>query len=379
MFTYNVDGKNYTYSKEIGQEEAERRVRQFEEKVAKAQKGDPQEYEGFFTEAGEGVLSGLTKIPEGIISTGTLVSDAISGGNATGLVEQWFDGLREDLGIDPTGAAGKVTEALVQFGIPGIAAASAVSKVGRVARIMRGQPRMAVKNRKIESYQLGTKLGAVRKGRDPFTMFEKKPTVFGLPGKVRTKAQKVGRYATMLGAAGLADAVVSTDDTQTLGDFFDAGPTNTVDAVGMDGQERAFAKIANKLKVGLEGGIATGVIPPALGASFTVLNKTLGARPVEGIRALNEKVGNIAGKILPENTTVLDIASGMTVPLARGMIDTAKRSIAKREDLLTKDPQQLSTLSGFIAKMESLLRYRGFLDPVVALSLIHISEPTRPS
>jgi hypothetical protein len=366
MFTYNVDGKNYTYSKEIGQEEAERRVRQFEEKVAKAQKGDPQEYEGFFTEAGEGVLSGLSKIPEGIVSTGTLVSDAITGGNATGLVEQWFDGLREDLGIDPTGAAGKVTEALVQFGIPGVAAASAVSKVGRVARIMRGQPRMAVKNRKIESYQLGTKLGAVRKGRDPFTMFEKKPTVFGLPGKVRTKAQKVGRYATMLGAAGLADAIVSTDDTQTLGDFFDAGPTNTVDAVGMDGQERAFAKIANKLKVGLEGGIATGVIPPALGASFTVLNKTLGARPVEGIKALNETVGNFAGKVIPENTTVLDLASGMTVPLARGMIDTAKRSIARREELLIKDPQKLTTLPSFIAKIESLLRYRGFLDPIVA-------------
>ena len=35
-------------------------------------------------------------------------------------------------------------------------------------------------------------------------------------------------------------------------------PTNTVDAVGKDGQERAFAKIANKLKVGLEGGVATG-------------------------------------------------------------------------------------------------------------------------
>jgi hypothetical protein len=366
MFTYNVDGKNYTYSKEIGQEEAERRVRQFEERVAKAQKGDSQEYEGFFTEAGEGVLSGLSKIPEGIVSTGTLVSDAITGGNATGLVEQWFDGLREDLGIDPTGAAGKVTEALVQFGIPGVAAASAVSKVGRVARIMRGQPRMAVKNRKIESYQLGTKLGAVRKGRDPFTMFEKKPTVFGLPGKVRTKAQKVGRYATMLGAAGLADAIVSTDDTQTLGDFFDAGPTNTVDAVGMDGQERAFAKIANKLKVGLEGGIATGVIPPALGASFTVLNKTLGARPVEGIRALNETVGNFAGKVIPENTTVLDLASGMTVPLARGMIDTAKRSIARREELLIKDPQKLTTLPSFIAKIESLLRYRGFLDPIVA-------------
>ena len=251
------------------------------------------------------MLSGLTKIPEGIISTGTLVSDAISGGNATGLVEQWFDGLREDLGIDPTGVTGTVTEALVQFGIPGIAAASAVSKVGKLAtgakgliskplttgtskllgtfapgvkktltnverrrRIREGIPEIGVKNPRIQSYELGQQFGQIKRGRDAAKMFEKKPTVFGLPGKVRTKAQKVGRYATMLGAAGLADAVVSTDDTQTLGDFFDLGPTNTVDAVGKDGQERAFAKIANKLKVGLEGGIALGVIPPALGASL---------------------------------------------------------------------------------------------------------------
>ena len=41
----------------------------------------------------------------------------------------------------------------------------------------------------------------------------------------------------MASAAGFADAIVSTDDTQTLGDFFEAGPTNTVDAVGKEGQE----------------------------------------------------------------------------------------------------------------------------------------------
>ena len=81
------------------------------------------------------MLSGLTKIPEGI-ANGTLVSDAISGGNATGLVEQWFDGLR-DLGKS-TGHQVAVTEALVQFGIPGIAAASAVSKVGKLATGAKG-------------------------------------------------------------------------------------------------------------------------------------------------------------------------------------------------------------------------------------------------
>jgi hypothetical protein len=405
MFTYNVDGQNYTYTKEIGQDEAEKRVRAFKERIAQAQKQkDNPEYEGFFTEAGEGVVSGLTKIPEGIISLGTLGYDAISGGRSTDLVEAWFDNLREDLGVDPQGAAGKVTEAIVQFGIPGLGAASAVSKVGKLAtgakgliskpltagtskllgtfapkakkaltnverrrRIREGIPEIGVKNPRIRSYELGQQFGQIKRGRDAAKMFEKKPTILGLPGKVRTKAQKVGRYATMLGAAGLADAIVSTDDTQTIGDFFDAGYTNTVDAVGLDGQERAFAKLANKLKVGLEGGVAMGVLPPALGASFKVLNKTLGARPIEGIKSVNETLGNFAGKVLPENTTVLDIASGMTVPLARGIIDTSKRAIAKREELLTKgEPGEISSLQGFIGKIESLLRYRGFLDPIVA-------------
>ena len=47
MFTYEVDGKKYTYLKEIGQEEAERRVRAFNEKqatLAKARGGGS--YEG---------------------------------------------------------------------------------------------------------------------------------------------------------------------------------------------------------------------------------------------------------------------------------------------------------------------------------------------
>ena len=367
MFTYEVDGKKYTYLKEIGQEEAERRVRAFNEKqanLAKARGGGS--YEGFFTEAGEGVLSGLSKIPEGIITTGTLVSDAITGGRATDTVEAWFDGIREDLGIDPEGAAGKVTEALVQFGIPGVAAASYVSKAGRVGRILQGKPLIGARNPQIgpkNARVLGTNLSGINKARDPFRKFKKDgKTVF----QKQTKAQKLGRYATMLTAAGLADAIVSTDDTQTLGDFFDAGPTNTIDAVGLDGQERAFAKILNKLKIGLEGGVATAVIPPALGASLKVLNKTLSARPIEALTELNSRVGNAVGNVLPKESTVLDIASGMTVPLAKGMIEGAKKSIGRREMALKQNESGMRSLPALVGKMEALLRYRGFLDPIVA-------------
>jgi hypothetical protein len=367
MFTYEVDGKKYTYLKEIGQEEAEKRVRAFNEKQAELAKSRGSgSYEGFFTEAGEGVLSGLSKIPEGIVTTGFLAYDAITGNRATDAVEAWFDGIRSDLGIDPEGAAGKVTEALVQFGIPGIAAASYVSKAGRVGRILQGRPKIGARNPEIgpkNARVLGTNLSGINKARDPFRKFKKDGQIVF---EKQTKAQKLGRYATMLTAAGFADAIVSTDDTQTIGDFFDAGPTNTIDAVGLDGQERAFAKILNKLKIGLEGGVATAVIPPALGASLKVLNKTLSARPIEALSNFNKTVGGVAANILPKESTVLDIASGMTVPLAKGMIEGAKRSIGRREIALKQGDPNMRSLPALVGKMEALLRYRGFLDPVVA-------------
>lgn len=370
MYTYNVDGKNYTYTKEIGQEEAERRVRAFQEKQANAQKGNQGTYEGFFTEAGEGVISGLTKIPEGIISLGTLAYDAVTGENQTDKFEAFMDKIREDMGIDPEGAAGKVTEALVQFGIPGIGAASVAAKAGRVGRILAGRVKVGARNPQInpkDVREIKTKLGETSRGRDVFYKFRDKKTGEIVTRK-QTKAQKLGRGALIVSSAGLADAIVSTDDTQTIGDFFEEGPTQTIDAVGMEGQERTFAKLMNKLKVGVEGGIATAILPAALGSSLNVLSKTLGARPVEGLTAINETLGNFVGKALPKETTVLDLASGFTVPLMRdGVIPTIKSGISKREAELLAG-QDASTLRSFIGKMEALLRYRGFLDPIVARS-----------
>mgnify|MGYP001210010617 CR=1 FL=1 len=373
MYTYNIDGTNYTFDKEIGEEEARRRVTPAPSAGFRNRNKNPR-YEGFFTEAGEGVVSGLSKIPEGIISTGTLISDAITGNNATGAVEAWFDNLREEAGIDPEGAAGKVTEALVQFGIPGISAASAISKVGKTTKFLKGtgfeKPLRNIERRrriregevKIGVKRIGDKdarqlspLGSVNRARD-----------------IGTKSQKVGRYAVMATAAGFADAIVSTDDTQTLGDFFEAGPTNTIDAVGKEGQERAFAKIFNKMKVGIEGGVATAVLPPAFLASLNIVNRTLAARPAELLDKISPTLGSGFGKALPtgKQTTVLDLASGFTVPLAREGIKRATASILEREqELLTRGltgDDSVGTLAGIIGRMEAIARYRGFLSPEVA-------------
>ena len=398
MYTYRVGNEDYTFADEIGQEEAERRITAL---TSAPTKQEPR-YEGFFTEAAEGVVSGLTKIPEGIVSTGTLVSDAITGGNATGAVEAWFDNLREEAGIDPEGAAGKVTEALVQFGIPGIYAASAISKVGKLATgtgkagsffrpdrfitapMTRGTSKLlkrfapdtkkALTNierrRRIREGEV--KIGTKKVGETDAR--ELSPLSAGGPRArdMGTKAQKMGRYAVLATSAGFADAIVSTDDTQTLGDFFDAGPTNTVDAVGKEGQERAFAKIFNKMKVGIEGGVATAVLPPAFLASLNVVNRTLAARPAEILDKISPTLGAGFGKALPtgKQTTVLDIASGFTVPLAREGIRRATKNILEREqDILAKGlvgEDSVGTLSGIIGRMEAIARYRGFLDPAVA-------------
>ena len=400
MYTYNIDGTNYTFDKEIGEEEARRRVTPAPSAGFRNRNKNPR-YEGFFTEAGEGVVSGLTKIPEGIISTGTLISDAITGGNATGAVEAWFDNLREEAGIDPEGAAGKVTEALVQFGIPGLYAASAISKVGKLAtgtgkagslfrpdRFITG-PGTRVTSSLLKRFAPDTKKaltnierrrrireGEVKIGtRKVGETDARQLSPLGSVNRARdigTKSQKVGRYAVMASAAGFADAIVSTDDTQTLGDFFEAGPTNTVDAVGKEGQERAFAKIWNKMKVGVEGGVAPAILPPAFLASLNVVNRTLAARPAELLDKLSPTLGSGLGKALPtgKQTTVLDLASGFTVPLAREGLKRATASILEREqNLLTRGltgDDSVGTLAGIIGRMEAIARYRGFLSPEVA-------------
>ena len=396
MYTYRVGNEDYTFSEEIGQEEAEKRINA----LTSAPTSKEPRYEGFFTEAAEGVLSGVTKIPEGIISTGTLISDAITGGNATGAVEAWFDNLREEAGIDPEGAAGKVTEALVQFGIPGLYAASAISKVGKLATgtgragsllrpdrfitapMTRGTSTLLKKfapktktaltnierRRRIREGEV--KVGTKRVGETDAR--DLSPFPFKKSRDIETKAQKVGRYAVLATGAGFAAAIVSTDDTQTLGDFFEAGPTNTIDAVGKEGQERAFAKIFNKMKVGIEGGVATAVLPPAFLASLNVVNRTLAARPAELLDKISPTLGAGLGKALPtgKETTVLDLASGFTVPLAREGIKSATRNILAREqDILTRGligEDSVGTLSGIIGRMEAIARYRGFLDPAVA-------------
>jgi len=203
MPTYTINGQEYFFKDEIGQEEAEKRIAERSSTTIEGEDSDT--YEGFFTEAGEGVASGLMNIVEGVTTLPTLAVDLIAGTNSTETVENFFEETKDVLGIDPEGAAGKVTEALVQFGIPGVGAASAAGKAGRLARIASGKSKIGIKSVGSKgARELGQKYGSVVKGR----------------ASALTKSQRAGIVAQQITAAGLADAIVATDGTQTIGDFF---------------------------------------------------------------------------------------------------------------------------------------------------------------
>ena len=268
-------------------------------------------YEGFFTEAGEGVVSGLIGIPQGIIELGASVFDLIADTDYSTDVTESFDKLRENLGVDPEGTFAKILEVGTQFIIPGGFAISAVSK----------------------SSKLG-KLAAATKAKRASIGAER-----GLASL--TTAQKFGLNTQKAAAAGLVDAAVATDDITTIGDFFEGGPTMTNQEVGLKGREEALRRLGNKFKIGIE---ATGVGAAAPYLIAGVGKATEPITKVIGETSVVQKTGEILKKPIDKVGKLLD--------------DIEERRVLNNEN-------QGSILNTF-SDMLSVFRYRGYLPEEIA-------------
>ena len=198
-------------------------------------------------EIGEGVVSGVIGIGEGLLGLGTTAVDLIADTDYGTKVTEGAEALRDTLGINPEGFLGKGAEIVTQFVVPGIGAAAKAGKLVRAAR-----------------------------------------TAAGKTGPM-TKAERFGLAAAELGAAGLADAVVvSSSNMSTIGDWVGAGPTQTEDLIGLRGRERALADLTNRAKVGAESVLLGGVAQAALTAG----GKSLGQLQVtkDLAQATNRKI-----------------------------------------------------------------------------------------
>ena len=184
------------------------------------------------TSALAGVLSGAIKVPEGVVSLGAELIDLGFDTDLAADVEQMFNKVNifEDIANDT--AIGKLTEGLVQIGVPGGIGFKLASK--------------AIKAKKAGNYMniKGTNLQKAAKKADDFNK-----TI----GKKRFAAGVAG------GAAGEA-FVADVEELGTFGDVFEAGPTDLEEVTDEGGREDAFKKLMNRTKFGAESLLITPIV-----------------------------------------------------------------------------------------------------------------------
>ena len=184
------------------------------------------------TSALAGVVSGAIKVPEGVISLGAELIDLGFDTDLAADVEQLFDKFNvfEDIADDT--AIGRLTEGLVQIGVPGTIGFKLASQ--------------AVKAKKAGNYMniKGTNLQKAAKKADDFNKtIGKKRFVAGVAG----------------GAAGEA-FVADVEELGTFGDVFEAGPTDLEEVTDEGGREDAFKKLMNRTKFGAESLLITPLV-----------------------------------------------------------------------------------------------------------------------
>jgi len=183
-----------------------------------------------------GVVSGLISIPKGFFSLGATLIDLGAGTNEAAKVEAFFDNLTNfDEKAEAT-TAGKITEVLVNVGIPGGVAFKAGQKAAMQA--------MRAKNANV--YFKPSK--------------ELVETAQGV-AKQNTILTKVGarkKFLTGAGYGGVAEGVFIGDVEQvgTFGDLL-GGPT----AINREEDKNdPLRKLINRVKFGTEGALFTGVL-----------------------------------------------------------------------------------------------------------------------
>jgi len=140
-------------------------------------------------------------------------------------------------------------------------------------------------------------------------------TQFAVPGGLAAKAAKAAQLgrAGQIGSFAAADFAATTPDVETLGDFFDGGPTKRLDASELEGAERAAAELGNRLKVAGEGATLLLGVPAAVRVAVPVIGKGVDAvastdvvkRTAQAIKDPDSILQNVGVKADIEDPTFL--------------------------------------------------------------------------
>ena len=189
----------------------------------------------WYTSVAAGIASGIIKVPEGVFSLAAELIDLGADTNLAGDVDRFFDKLNPFEEVAEENGVGRLTEALIQVGVPGAIGFKAANKLARnmTARALKAKRANAFasfKNTK-DRAKLSSALDKVK--------------------ELNTKA-KVPRFAVgLMGGAAGEVFVADVEKIGTFGDMFEGGPTQ-LDRDEAYGREEAARRLVNRLKFGSE-------------------------------------------------------------------------------------------------------------------------------
>jgi len=182
----------------------------------------------WYTSVGAGLVSGLIKTVEGVVSLGAELVDLGADSNTVADVERFFDDVNIFEDTAQERVAGKLVETFTQIGIPGGAGFKLATKLADKA--LKAKKAGTYANLRAKAVQDGMKKAKSLNDRIP-------------DGSKRFAAGVFG------GATG-ETLVADVEEIGTFGDFFE-GPT-ALDTVEGEGREEAGRRILNRLKFGAE-------------------------------------------------------------------------------------------------------------------------------
>ena len=236
---------------------------------------------GFFKGFFAGIASGVLKVPEGFVSLGAeLVDLGLDTDTAVG-VEEFFDKINPFEEIAEKTVAGKITEGLIQLGIPGVAGYKVGTRLARKAIDAKQKGKYAGKD-------VAKKVRASRTRDD----------IDQVTGKADLGRKfKIGG-AGLLGST-IGEGIAYTDDFGTIGDVL-GGPTATDQREGAEGREEAYRRCTNRFKFAVE----SGALGAGLGTIITGTSKALKASPLArqfDKSPLQSVIGKALNKLTPNS------------------------------------------------------------------------------
>ena len=183
-----------------------------------------------------GVASGLIKIPEGVVSLAAELIDLGLDTDTAVDVEKFFDKINPFEEVAKERAIGKLTEAITSIAVPGAVGFKAATKLAD----------KALKAKKAGNY---ANLSSPNVSK-----------ALGTAGDLNKKA-KASRFAAgVLGGAAGEAFVADVEDIGSLGDTFEAGPTQLTEVTDEGGKEDAARKLLNRVKFGSESILVTPIV-----------------------------------------------------------------------------------------------------------------------